>query len=662
MTVKNKVRYNKELLHRSNARPTPIYAGVTLALMLGGGAMSVETASADVATAAAATNNWTTAGGTLQGTRYSALSDITRQNVGSLKEKFSFKTEASGSHMGEPLVVGSMLYVVTPYPNKLIAYDLAKGERKWTYEPGVSEYAKGVNCCDAINRGAAYAKGALNGVGMVVFNTLDNKTVAVNAATGKAVWQTKNADEHTGVTMAGAPIIAENRVFVGSVSGEMGIPGWIQALDLDTGKKLWRAYNTGPDIDPDASHLEPNRFEVKINNDPSKTDIPLFSPFYAKDKGENLATEKTWSGSTSYKQGGSSVWAYLTYDPATKTLFYGTSQPGVWNPDMRCDKQKYINDPQTQSCDNKWGASIFARDPFTGYAKWAYQVTPFDNWDYDSISENIAVDQKVDGVDRQLLVHFDKNGFAYTFDRVTGQILNAPKFVDDQNVNWASGIDKEGKPLVNSDKLTHQGELVEDICPSALGAKGWEPGAFSPKTGLFYMPTFNLCMSMHMLQADFVAGAPFMGMDMGMGPGHARVDEDRAKLNPTLKIGDPFLSELIAWDAATGKRVWAIPESKAIYGGILATAGNVSDPADKGLVFYGTQDKKFKAIDAGTGVKLFETTFECSTVGNPISFKGPTGKQMVAVFTGVGAMAGGLGGGGKCLGDGGGRVHVLALP
>ena len=601
MTAKNKLRCISQYLH---FQLTPIHRGVAFALLMGsslsaGQVMAQEGAGAE----------WTMAGGTSQGTRYSTLSDITTANVAQLKEEFSFQTGVSGSHMGEPLVVGGVLYAVTPYPNKLIAYDLSTGQVKWTYAPQVSEYAKGVNCCDTINRGAAYANGK------IVYNLLDNTTVAVDAVTGKEIWRRNNVDVHTGITMAGAPIIVKNKVFVGTVSGEMGVRGWVQALDLATGKPLWRAYTTGPDKD------------VLIGSN--------FHAFYVKDQGKDVGAT-SWPG-TAWQQGGSSVWAYLTYDPELDLLFYGTSQPGVWNPDMRPG-------------DNKWGASIFARKPDTGEAIWAYQVTPHDNWDYDSISENIAVNQVVNGKERQLLVHFDKNGFAYTFDRATGEILLAPPFID--GVNWASGIDlTTGKPTINPDKLTHQGVDTTDICPSALGGKGWEPGAFSPQTGLFYMPTFNLCMSMHMLKAEYVAGAPYMGNDLSFLPGKAGA----------------FTSELVAWDATTGTKKWGIQEPSAIYGGVLSTAG--------GLVFYGTQDKSFKAVDANEGGKpLFEVKMECSSVGNPISFTGTDGKQRIAVFSGVGAMAGGIGGGGACPGgnssgedgqttvnNGGGRVHVFKI-
>ncbi|MGJ0490285.1 PQQ-dependent dehydrogenase, methanol/ethanol family [Methylobacter sp.] len=599
MTDTNMLDCNRESLHRPSAPLTPIRAGVILALLLGGGSLSIGTAAA--ATGAGA--DWTTAGGTPEGTRYSELTDITPANIAQLKEEFSFNTGVKGSHMGEPLVVGSTLYAITPYPNKLIAYDLSTGKTKWTYAPPVSAYAKGANCCGGINRGAAYADGK------IVFNLLDNTVVAVNAITGREVWKKNLADPHTGVTMTVAPIIAKGKVITASSSGEMGVRGWIQALDLRTGTPLWRAYNTGPDKD------------VLIGQNFRDNSV------YYKGMVDQGAT--SWPNDRAWLLGGSAAWGYLTYDPELDLLFYGTSQPGVWNAEMRCNQVEYDKNPRV--CDNKWGASIFARKPDTGEAVWAYQFTPHDSWDYDSESESIAVNQAVTdakgATHDKLLVHFDKNGFAYTFDRATGEVLLAPQFVEE--VNWASGVDlTTGLPIVNEEMRVHEGTVTEKICPSVLGGKGWEPAAFSPKTGLFYAPTFNLCGNLETLKAEFISGAPFMGEQLTIGPAS----------------DTSYSSELIAWDATKGEMKWGVKEPKQIYAGVLSTAG--------GVIFYSTKDPSFKAVDASTGAPLFQTKLECNTVGNPISFAGPDGKQRIAVFSDD-----------KCTGGtGGGRVHVYKLP
>ncbi len=593
MTVTNRLYPNKGSLRGAKVRTGPVRVGAIVALLLGSGSMTAAFA----AVQAGAGAEWTTAGGTPEGIRYSELTDIDPTNVARLKEEFSFKTGVDGRHMGEPLVIGSILYAVTPYPNKLIAFDLSKGEIIWTYAPDINEYARGANCCGGINRGAAYADGK------IVFNLLDNTVVAVDANTGKEIWSTNLADPHTGVTMTVAPIIAKGKVITASSSGEMGVRGWIQALDLQTGKPLWRGYNTGPDKD------------VLIG--------PNFHAFYPKDQGEDVAAT-SWPNESAWKVGGSSAWGYLTYDPELDLLFYGTSQPGVWNADMRPG-------------DNKWGASVVARRPDTGEAIWAYQFTPNDSWDYDSASENIAVNQMMNGVERKLLIHFDKNGFAYTFDRETGEILLAPQFVDE--VNWANGIDlTTGLPMINEEMRVHQGVLSEHICPSVLGGKGWEPGAFSPKTGLFYMPTFNLCGNMEALKAEFISGAPYMGTDFEITPAS----------------DTSYRSELIAWDATKGQMAWSVKEPAQIYAGILATAG--------GVVFYTTLDNSFKAVDADSGESLFKTPLECGPVGNPISFAGPDGKQRIAVFSDSCASAGSEDDReGDSKSSDGGTVHVYKL-
>ena len=579
------------------------------------------------------TAEWTSHGGNLEGTHYSELSDINLNTIGTLAQpkliqEFALQTGVNGSHMGTPLVVGSTLYVVTPFPNVLTAYDLSSGKTKWAYTPTVNRYAFGVNCCDTVNRGPAYANG------LVVYNTLDDTTVAVNALTGKQVWRTTLADPHTGVTTNGATLIVPNQakpgsslVIVGSSSGEMGVRGWVKALDLATGALVWTAYTTGSDKD------------VMINPN-------TYQSFYAKDKAGDQGIS-SWE-TNKWQQGGSSVWGYITYDATNDLLFYGTSQPGVWNADQRPG-------------DNKWGASVFARKASTGEARWIYQVTPHDQWDYDSVSESTPIDlaspiTTASGAHSQVLVHFDKNGFAYTFDRLTGEVLSAPSFgAVPAAINWADHIDLvTGLPVLNLDsngnpvKATHQGTVTQNICPSAMGMKGWEPSAYSAKTHTFFLPTFNLCMDYEGLKAEYVAGAPYMGMDMAV------------KLGPAGQ----FMGEMVAWDVATGSRKWAIPEPAPVYGGVLATAGN--------LIFYGTLDNTFKARNADTGALVFTTALECSTVGSPISFTGSDGKQRVAVFSGVGWLAGGFTATGKpCPGrtgsetttatNGGGRVHIYKL-
>ncbi|MBS0419523.1 MAG: PQQ-dependent dehydrogenase, methanol/ethanol family [Proteobacteria bacterium] len=546
------------------------------------GILCVLAASVQPVAAQGTDGQWTTPSGTLQGTRYSNLQDINPANAHSLVEEFAFPTGARASHQGQPLVVGSMMYIVTPFPDKLIAIDLHNpGVALWTFDPHARVYSRGVACCDVDNRGAVYTDGK------IIYNTLDDTTVAVDATTGTLVWRTRLGSPRTGETITGAPIVVNGKVIVGDAGGELGVRGWVQALDAKTGHPLWKAYNTGPDSD------------VLIG--------PAFHAYYAKDRGQNLGST-TWPG-TMWQQGGSTTWGWLTYDPDLNLVYYGTSNPGVWNPDMRPG-------------DNKWSASIVARNADTGQAAWAYQLTPHDGWDYDAMNESIVTNLTVNGQMRKVVVHFDKNGFAYTLDRATGQALVAQKF---GNVTWADHIDlTTGAPAVLSQP--HEGVIAKNICPSPLGAKEFVPAAFSPKTQLFYVPAINACDDLEPLKARYIAGSPFMGANIQLMPG------------PGGNFG-----ELIAWDAAKGTRVWSVTEPLPIYGGVLATAG--------GVIFYGTLDKWFKAVDAGTGQLLFQKQLECGIVGNPISYTAPDGKQRVAIYSGVGWLAGGFAGG-PCPGGG----------
>ncbi len=514
---------------------------------------------------------WEQAGGVVQGTRYSTLAAITPANVAGLVEEFSVPTGVAGAHEGGPLVVGSVMYVVTPWPNKLIAIDLAhNGAVLWTVAPPNSAAGKGHNF--PANRGAAYANG------LVVYCELDGHVVAVNATTGALAWRTQVTDPNvTSETLPTAPIIVNNKVIIGDSLSEMGARGAVRALDLTTGKLIWTAYNTGPDKD------------VLIG--------PGFKPYYAKDQGTNLGAT-TWPG-TLWTVGGSTVWEWLTYDPETNLLFYGTSQPGTFNPDQRPG-------------DNKWGATVFARNPDTGAAVWAYQLVPHDNWDYDATNEYTVVDLSIGGTLRKTIVHFSKNGYAYVLDRTNGQLISATPYAD--GVNWASSIDlSTGLPNVNPAMQTHEGKIASGICPSAIGGKDWEYSSYSPKTGLFYFGLNNFCMHYQPLLTRYIPHASFFGVG-------TLTDDPSPHANGNL-------GALVAWDPVARKAKWSMPEALPLVGpGTLATAG--------GLIFYGTSDKVFKARDASTGAVLWQTTLECPIVSNPITYLAPDGKQRVAVYAG----------------------------
>jgi lanthanide-dependent methanol dehydrogenase len=517
---------------------------------------------------------WTLPGRDYANTRYSPLAQIVAENAKHLRVAWTFSTGINRGHEGTPLVVNNTMYVVTPHPNNVFAIDLAHpdGPLKWSYQPPTDPAARGEACCDVVNRGAAYADGKL------VFNRLDNVTTALDAATGKVLWETKLGDIDQGQTMTMAPLIVGGRVFVGNSGGELGVRGWITALDLADGKIVWRAYNSGPDKD------------VLIG--------PRFKPFYRWLRQPNLGVSSWPAGQ--WQRGGGGVWGWISYDPELDLLFYGSGNPGVWNPDLRPG-------------DNLWSTTTFARDPKTGEAIWAYPTTPHDEWDYDDINEHIPVDLVIDGKPRKALLQFGRTGFVYLYDRATGELISSPTF---QAVNWAKGIDREtGRPVEVPEKKTHQGVNVTGICPAATGAKDQQPAAYSLRTHLFYSPGTNLCMDYKAVETGYIAGTPYVGAEVMMypGPGGHR-------------------GEFFAWDPVAGRKVWSLKERFPVWTGALVTGGDVA--------FYGTMDGWVKAVNARTGEVLWRFKTGSGLIGNFMTYLGPDGKQYVAVYAGIGGWAG----------------------
>ncbi len=513
---------------------------------------------------------WTMPGHDYSATRYTGLAEITAANAKGLRPTWSFSTGVLGGHEGQPLVVGSTMYVVTPYPNVLYAFDLTKDgyPLRWKYRPNVDPAAIGQACCDVVNRGAFHADGK------IIFNLLDGHTVAVDTGTGREIWKTKIADLDAGETTPMAPLVAKDRVIVGNAGGEMGVRGWVKGLDLATGAIVWTGYSTGPDADVLAAP-------------------GTFKPFY--EAGEQLARE-SWPAD-GWKHGGAPVWGWLSYDAELDLVYYGTGNPAPWNTEQRPG-------------DNRWATSVLARHPGDGSLAWAYQFTPADNWDYDSTQEMILTELTIGGRLRKVLVHFDKNGFVYTLDRATGELLSAEPYVP---VTWATSVDlATGRPVVDSSKMTGASRgTVKDICPSLEGGKNQQPAAWSPQTQLFYLSTSNMCMDYTSWRASYMAGTPYLsaGAPYTAGPGG-------------------HLGAFIAWDPVASRRAWEITEPYPVWSGVLATAG--------GVVFYGTLDGWFKAVDARTGAVLWKFKVGSGVVGNPISFRGPDGKQYVAVYAGFG--------------------------
>ena len=519
-------------------------------------------------------NEWVLPGRTYDVNRFSPLADINTSTVKDLKVAWTFSTGTLNGLEGAPLVHNNTMYFVTSFPNIVYALDLAKegAPVKWLYRPTQDPTVQGVACCDVVNRGVAYADGK------IIFNQLDATTVALDANTGKVIWSVKQGDAKKGQTITGAPLVIKDKIITGISGGEFGVRGFVTANALADGKQIWRMYSTGPDQ------------EVGIG--------PSFKPFYANLKEKDLGVS-TWKGEQ-WKVGGGTTWGWYSYDPELNLIYDGTGNPGTWNPDLRPG-------------DNKWSMTIWARNPDTGEARWAYQMTPHDAWDYDGVNEMVLTDQVINGKTRKTLVHFDRNGFGYTLDRATGEVLVAQPY---GAVNWAKGIDlKTGRPIEDPTKRTKQGANTTNICPSAMGFKDQQPSSYSPRTKLFYVPTNNLCMDYEGVEVSYTAGVPYVGAIVKTypGPGGHR-------------------GELVAWDATTGKKVWANKEEWSAWSGTLATAGDV--------VFYGTMDGWFKALDAKTGKELWKFKTGAGIIGAPMTFKGPDGKQYVAILAGVGGWSG----------------------
>jgi len=521
--------------------------------------------------------------------RFSPLASVSTSNVANLKAAWTFSTGTLRGHEGNPLVVGNVMFVHTSFPNIVYALDLAKegAPQIWKYTPKNNPDAIPIACCDLVNRGTAYHPS-----GKVFINALQGTLVAIDAKTGKELWTaqhpaTSGAGSEAvgykdGATITVAPIVIKDIVITGISGGEFGVRGRVSAFDVNTGKHLWTGYSTGPDS------------EILLEGDGNSN--------YASHKGKDLGVS-TWQGDE-WKRGGGTTWGWYSYDPELNLFYVSVGNPGSWNPDQRPG-------------DNKWSMSIFARNPETGKAKWIYQMTPHDEWDYDGVNENVLFEKG----GQKLLAHFDRNGIGYTVDRTNGKVIVANAFGP---INWAKnagtgtpveGVVATGVPVKDPRYGTSSKKNGEGICPAAIGFKDQQPAAYSPITGFFYVPANHICMDYEGVEVKYTRGQPYVGAIVRMfpGPGGHR-------------------GRFIAWDPMAGKVVWEIKENLAAYGGVLTTAG--------GLAFYGTMEGWLKAVDQKTGKVLWKFKTPSGIIANPMTYKGPDGKQYIAVLSGIGGWAG----------------------
>ncbi|MGQ0701182.1 MAG: PQQ-dependent dehydrogenase, methanol/ethanol family [Panacagrimonas sp.] len=545
-------------------------------------------------------NQWGAPGGDLGMTRNSKLADINTGNVNKLQMMWSQASGTLRGHEGQPLVITeggkTMMYMISGWPNIVQALDLDNPDQPkaiWRYvkQSDRDESAVPRACCDTVNRGLSYA------AGKVVFGTLDGFVIALDAKTGKEAWVVKHAFPDAGETITPVPLIAEDKVFIGFGGDEFAARGRVTAYNLADGKKSWECHSTGTDAD------------MCITAGTNKAN-PHFGT-----AGKNLGTE-SYPGEE-WKRGGGASWGFYSYDPELKLIYHATGNPGLWSPSYRCKfktHEECNNNTGMGPQDNKWSMAIMARKVDTGEAVWAYQMTPFDQWDYDGINENMLTDMEIDGKMVKALTHFDRNGFAYVLDRTNGNLLRAHKYV---TVNWAEKVDlKTGRPIkVKEHSPFGLGNNVQ-ACPSAMGGKDQQPCAMDPaEPGIAYCPTNNWCMELEPQERSHTQqGTVYVFANVFMYPEKPGVTGKLKKFN-----------------VLTGETIWEVPDQYPNWGGALTTAG--------GLVFYGSLGGDFRAVDRKTGKVLWSRKLSSGIIGNPVTYK-VKGKQYVSVWAGIGGWIG----------------------
>lgn len=563
-------------------------------------------AAPDLDKAMANPNNWAHARGQYKNQGYSQLSQINTKNVKNLKLAWTFSTGVNRGHEGAPLVIDGVMYVHTAFPNNIYALNLNNDQKIiWRYFPKQDPSVQAVLCCDNVNRGLAF------GDGKIYLQQNNGILVALNAKTGEVVWQTQVTDPKTGATNTNAPMVVKDKVLTGCAGGEFGVRCFMAAYYLKDGALAWKAYSTGPDaevlIGADFNKDNPQYNALSVYEDVNGGNIKggSFKPL-ALDKMKINEPElgvRTWlkpqQEKDGWQNGGGAVTGYFGYDPKTNLIYYGTGNPGVWNPDVRPG-------------DNKWASSVFARDVDTGMAKSAMQTTPHDEWDYDATNELILFEQKdKKGKNQTYATQVNKNGFIYTWQADNGTLIAAEKV--HPFVNWATNVDlKTGVPAKDARYNTHQDVNAKEICPSSKGAKGLSPAAYSPKTKLLYIPLQHTCMTYEPVQTKYKQGEPWAG----------------ATTTEFSFINDVY-GGLSAYDATTQKLSWFNQEPSVSTSGLLATAGN--------LLFYNVGNRWFKAVDAANGKTLWQFNVGVAISSNPLSYH-HNGKQYIGVMAGLGGF------------------------
>ena len=540
-------------------------------------AAGYPTVTADRLTNAASDDGWLMYRRTYDSQGFAPFEDINKGNVANLKTVFTYETGLKQGHEAAPVVNGDTMFVTTPM-NHLIAMDATTGKVKWQYKAKISPVTLKTVCCDVVNRGVALFGDK------VYMALLDNRVMAFDAQTGKIAWTKQLMPPGVGYAMTGAPLVVEGNIVTGIAGGEYGARGFIVALDSETGDMKWKT------------------FTVPSNSE----------------KGGD-----TWPKGNLYKTGGGGTWLTGSYDPETKSIFWGVGNPGPWLADLRPGKNLYTD-------------SVVALDPSDGKIKFSYQFTPHDTWDYDATNESVLADITYKGTPYKALLHADRNGNLFALDRTNGKFIYAKPFVTATSINSFAA---DGTPQSNPLNRPHLGKSIF-TCPSFLGGKNWWPTAYDPGTQTLFVPTSKWCMSMKGTGTDYKAGLPFLGETFEVQP----------------QPGSSGYGELQAIDANTGVKKWAYETKLPWNGPVLATKG--------GIVFSGTIDQRFMAFDSATGKALWTQKMSSGVVGVPTTYK-VNGKQYVAVYAGYGGATPIWAGPAAKATENiplGGKLYVFALP
>lgn len=550
-------------------RKNSIAISVALALSAPFGAQAAGVTNAMIEGAGKDTANVLNWGINQEGQRYSPLTQVNSKTVAKLVPawSFSFGGEKQRGQESQPLIYNGKMFVTGSY-SRIFALDAKTGKKLWKYEHRLPDGI--MPCCDVVNRGAALFDN------LVIFSTLDAQLVALNQDTGEVVWKEKVDDYAAGYSNTAAPLIAKGLLLTGVSGGEFGVVGRVEARDPKTGQLVW----SRPTVE---GHMG-----YKYDADGKTTD-----------NGISGTTNKTWPGDL-WKTGGAATWLGGTYDPSTGLAYFGTGNPSPWNSHLRPG-------------DNLFSSSTVAIDVATGQIKWHYQTTPHDGWDFDGVNEFVTFEQG----GKRLGGKADRNGFFYVIDAKNGKLENAFPFV--KKITWATGIDlktgrpnyipegRPGDPTKGADGK--KGEVVFSA-PSFLGGKNQMPMAYSPKTNLFYVPANEWGMEIWNEPVTYKKGAAFLGAGFTIKP-----------------LNDDYIGALRAMDPKTGKIAWEVKNSAPLWGGVLATAGD--------LVFYGTPEGYLKAVDAKTGKEMWKFQTGSGVVAPPVTWQ-EGGTQYVAVVSGWG--------------------------